>query len=78
MFEYVDEENHVEYYVLENLGSESYLAPEMKEADFFLMVKGAYTQLDNDIRIDLMKIGNVLASFKVEPEKLKSKQNFLF
>lgn len=78
IYDYFDEENQVEYYLIENLGTESYLAPELKEADFFLMIKGAYSQLNTDIKKSLMTSRNVLASFSINPEKLKSRHNFLF
>ena len=78
IYDFLDEENQVEYYLIENLGSESYLAPELKEADFFLMIKGAYSQLNADINKSLMNVRNVLAAFTIQPEKLKSRQNFLF
>ena len=78
LYDYFDEENQVEYYLIENLGTELYLAPELKEADFFLMIKGAYSQLNADIKKSLMNAKHVLATFSITPEKLKSRQNFLF
>ncbi len=78
-YEFIDEDNYLEYYLISNLGNNGYLISEQKKVDFFLMLKGNTSA--NQIQDFICKINSlslVLTSFKIDPTQLKSKQNLLF
>ncbi|MGB4774675.1 MAG: IPExxxVDY family protein [Daejeonella sp.] len=76
---YKNIQTETEYYILSNKGTEGFLVPEMKEADFFLLIRN---YIDNeDLRtviIALNKIPEVVVAAEVNPKKLKSKENLIF
>ncbi len=76
---YLDEDNHIDYYIITNRSKSGFLLPEQKSVDYFLLLKGNYS--DELIKNLIWKINNislVLTSFKINPLQLKSKQNLLF
>ncbi len=78
-YEFIDEANYLEYYLISNRGNSGYIIPEQKTMDFFLMIKGNIS--DNHTKESIAKINSlslVLTSFNVDPNQLKSKQNLLF
>ena len=78
-YEYYDEANQVELYLIANKGGKGSLIPEQKTTDFFLLLKGNIS--DNQMNHLINKINNlrlVIAAFLINPENLKSKQNLLF
>lgn len=78
-YEFMDEENYSEYFLIANRSSKGFLIPEQKNTDFLFMIKGAaYDSLIEEI---LEKIGTseiVLTSYLINVDSLKSKQNLLF
>ena len=78
-YEFIDEINYLEFYLIANKGSKGNLIPEHKTTDFFLMLKGnpSSSQL-SDFTVKINELSLVLAAFKINPESLKSKQNLLF
>ncbi len=78
IFEYIDEVDQSQYNVITNKRNGEYLIPEMKEADYFFMIRG-YAQ-DSD-KTELLKAirsnPDIQAVFEVDPESLKSKQNLI-
>ena len=78
-YEFLDNINYLDFYLIANKGSKGNLIPEHKTTDFFLMLKGHSSdgQL-TDFTIKINELSLVLAAFKVDPESLKSKQNLLF
>jgi hypothetical protein len=78
-YEFIDEDNYVEYYLISNLGSNGYLIPEQKKVDFFLLLKGnTSTNQAKDIIGRINSLSLVLTSFNIDPNQLKSKHNLLF
>jgi hypothetical protein len=78
-YEYIDEENYIEYYLISNLCSNGYLVPEQKKVDFFLLLKGnTSTNKAKDIIDRINSLSLVLTSFNIDPNQLKSKHNLLF
>ena len=78
-YEFIDETNYLEYYLISNRGNSGHIIPEQKSMDFFLMIKGNIS--DNHTKYCIAKINSlslVLTSFNVDPNQLKSKQNLLF
>lgn len=73
------EEELKEYYLIGNRSKGVYLIPEESEVDYFLVLKGFFS--DEEIKKLAQKIGElktVLTSFAIEVEELKSKQNLVF
>jgi hypothetical protein len=63
-YEYIDEDNYIEYYLISNLGSNGYLIPEQKKVDFFLLLKGnTSTNQAKDIIGRINSLSLVLTSF---------------
>lgn len=78
-FHYKAEQGETEFFLLANKGTEGYLIPEMKKADYFILVHNYIDQEDLEHLISgLNQIPEVLAAIEVDPRKLKSKENLIF
>jgi len=78
-YEYIDEDNYLEYYLISNRGDNGFLIPEQKKVDFFFMAKGNISENHtNDVINKINTLSLVLTSFSIDPNLLKSKQNLLF
>ena len=79
MYEYYWEASETSFYLIANRGADGLLIPEMREADYFLMIKNYIDDQDlNDIINGLNKIQEVVAAIKIDPKKIKSRENLLF
>src|ERR1700712_2802599 len=68
-----------DFYFIANKGSDGYLIPEMRKADYFLMIKNYIDDNDLDNLISaLNKIPEIVAAVKIDPKKIKSRENLLF
>ena len=97
LFEFKDENNYINYYLINNKYSQlvktqknvglfegNYstifnLIPEKKNVDFFLKIEGCNQQ--NFIRTlvaELNKINQVITSYSIDTNSLKSKNNLIF
>lgn len=78
-YEFIDEAEYLEYYLISNRGKTGFLIPEQKSVDFLLMIKG---NISNDLTMSIIAKINplslILTSFEINPNNLKSKQNLLF
>lgn len=78
-YEFLDEDNYIEYYLISNRSKNGYLIPEHKKVDFFFLLKGSASSSQiQDIICKINSLSLVLTSFKIDPTQLKSKQNLLF
>ena len=78
-YEFIDEANYLEYFLISNRAKNGFLIPEQKKVDFFLMVRGNISEsLTKDIIGKINSLSLVLTSFNIDPNQLKSKQNLLF
>ena len=78
-YEFIDEENYIEYFLINNISNNGYLIAEQKKVDFFLMLKGnTSTNQVKDFIAKINSLSLVLTSFSIDPNQLKSKQNLLF
>lgn len=78
-FNYSWETTETDFYFIGNKGSEGYLVPEMREADYFMLIKNYIDESDLETIISaLNKIPEVVAAVKIEPKKIKSRENLLF
>lgn len=68
-----------EFYLLANKGTEGYLIPEMKQVDYFILIKNFIDKDDlNQLIEGINKLPEVVVAAEVDPEKLKSKENLIF
>jgi hypothetical protein len=78
-YEFIDENNYIDYYLIANKGNKGNLIKEQKTTDFFLLLKGNISDNQlNDILSKINALNLVLTAFKIMPESLKSKQNLIF
>ena len=79
MFEFYWEASETFFYLIANRGTDGLLIPEMREADYFLMIKNYIDDTDlDDIINGLNKIPEIVAAIKIDPKKIKSRENLLF
>ncbi len=79
IYHYSWETTETDFYFIANKGSDGYLIPEISQADYFLMIKNYIddTELDGLISA-LNKIPEIVAAVKIDPKKIKSRENLLF
>lgn len=78
-FEFIDENNNIEYFVIANKSSEGYLVSEKQSIDYFLVLKGSVTdKLVENLAKKVKEIDHVIIAHRIDVTKLKSKQNLLF
>ena len=78
-YEYYDEEEHIEYYLIKNVSNNfQRLIPEKDQIDYFLVIKNNFVREINDILIRLKEIESILTAFIFDPSELKSKGNLVF
>lgn len=73
------ETTETDFYFIANKGSEGYLIPEMRKADYFLLIKNYIDEIDLDNLVSsLNKIPEIVAAVKIDAKKIKSRENLLF
>ena len=78
-FSFIDDENLVEFYLINNRRSNGILIPEEKKSDYFLMIRGVLRGGHKEELIEkISNIKNVLTTYEIEVDQLKSKSNLLF
>jgi hypothetical protein len=79
LYKYHWEASETDFYFIANKGSDGYLVPEMRKADYFLMIKNYIDDDDLDKMITtLNRIPEIVAAVKIDPKKIKSRENLLF
>jgi hypothetical protein len=79
VFEHVHEENDSGFFLVANRTETTFLIPEHKSFDYFLIVRGAYDAAYRDSMVKkIREIPFVLAVLSVVPQTLKSRQNLIF
>jgi hypothetical protein len=79
LYQYHWEASETDFFFIANKGSDGYLVPEMREADYFLMIKNYIDGDDLDKLITaLNRIPEIVAAVKIDPKKIKSRENLLF
>jgi hypothetical protein len=79
LYHYNWETTETDFYFIANKGSEGYLIPEMRKADYFLLIKNYIDENDLDNLVSaLNKIPEIVAAVKIDPKKIKSRENLLF
>ncbi|MBK0382193.1 IPExxxVDY family protein [Pedobacter sp. SD-b] len=76
---YCPEGTECEFYLIANKGNEGYLIPEMKETDYFILIKEFIDEEDLDLLISRLRLVNeIQVVIDIDPSKLKSKENLIF
>lgn len=79
LFEYLDEENRIDYYLISNRSEKGILIPEHKSIDFLLQLKGVTNdEIVEELITKLSSLSIVLTAYKINVNTLKSKQNLIF
>ena len=79
IYNYRWETTETDFYFIANKGSEGYLVPEMRKADYFLLIKNYIDENDLDNLISAInKIPEIVTAVKIDPKKVKSRENLLF
>lgn len=76
-FDFFDELLHIKYRLIENRKGISLFLPEIKNADYLLIVDHTNELVEAEIVEKLRSTGTVLMAFKIGLESLKLKQNIL-
>jgi hypothetical protein len=79
LYQYSWEASETDFYFIANKGTDGYLIPEMKKADYFIMIKNYIDEDDLDNLVSgLNRIAEIVAAVKIDPKKIKSRENLLF
>jgi hypothetical protein len=79
LYKYSWESTETDFYFIGNKGSDGYLIPEMRGTDYFILIRYYIDDDDLDNIISaLNKIPEIVAAVKIEPKKIKSRENLLF
>lgn len=79
IYHYSWETTETDFYFIANKGSDGYLVPEMRKADYFLLIKNYIDENDLDSLISAInKIPEIVTAVKIDPKKVKSRENLLF
>jgi hypothetical protein len=78
LYQYHWEASETDFYFIANKGSDAYLVPEMRKVDYFMMIKNYIDDADLEKLVtDLNKIQEIVAAVKIDPKKIKSRENLL-
>jgi hypothetical protein len=78
LYEYKDEDNLLEYYLIKNKHFGKFLIHEKPSIDYFLFIYGIdYEDLDG-ISQKLKQLSSVLAIFPLDPMEIESTENLIF
>ena len=70
--------DHYSYFLIGNRGTESYLLPELKQADYVFIIQGMTDLLDIDqIKSAIKNCKTVLTAFEIDRNMAKSIQNIV-
>jgi len=73
------EASATDFFFIANKGSDGYLIPEMRKADYFLIIRNYIDEEDLDNLVTaLNRIPEIVAAVKIDPKKIKSRENLLF
>jgi RIO-like serine/threonine protein kinase len=75
---YFKEQGEQEFYLLSNRSIDGLLIPEMSNVDFFIVIREFIDQEDLSFLLNgLNKLPDIQVAAKIEPSKLKSKENLM-
>lgn len=76
---YQQSQTETEFFLLSNKGTDGFLVPEMKQTDFFILIRNYLDKKDlKEMIAAINRIPEVLVAAELDPKKLKSKENLIF
>jgi len=78
LYEFIDSENLIEYYLIKNKNKGEFLIPEKQKIDYFLFLRENYLITSNKMMQKLNNISSVLAVFGFNPREIQSTENLVF
>lgn len=78
VYNYMDEESRIDFYLMPNKHPNGFLLPEMKHIDYLMMLKENILINTDDIINKLRLSDQVLTAFEINTEEVKSIENLLF
>jgi hypothetical protein len=79
IYECFHEDNDSGIFLISNRSESSFLIPEQRSCDYFLIARGAYDVENKEEMIRrIREIPFVLTVFSIEPTSLRSRQNLIF
>lgn len=78
MYEFIDEENRLEYYMIKNKVKGQYLIPEKPSIDYFLFLCNNNVIEVNDLIAELKTVNSILGAYLFFPEEIASSENLVF
>ncbi len=76
---FLKDEDEQEYFILSNKSCEGILVPEMANVDYFLIIREYITEDDlNRLISKLNQLPDIQVAAKIDPSKLKSRENLVF
>jgi len=78
-YNYFEEPSETDFYLIANKGTDGYLIPEMRKVDYFILIKNYIDDTDLDRLVSgVNHISEIVAAVKIDPKKVKSRENLLF
>ncbi len=78
-YHYQWEATETDFYFIANRSADGVLLPEMREADYYLIVKNYIDEAElEDLIYRLNQIPEIISAVKINPKKIKSHENLLF
>lgn len=79
IYNFSEDTAETDFYFIANKGTEGYLIPEMKNADYFVLIKNYIDEADLEhMLLALNSIPEIVTAIKIDPKKIKSRENLLF
>ncbi len=77
-FEFRDNENMVDYFLIKNKSEGKFLIPEKQNIDYFMFLLENYQDKLDEFIQKLRSVQSVLAVFNFDPEEINSTENLVF
>ena len=78
LFRYEDNRHEVRYFLIDNKSGGDFFLPELKQADYLLMICSENPQMDNSgITEKIKSINEIQTAFVVDAGNIKSKENLV-
>lgn len=77
MYEFLDEENRIDYYLIKNQSFGKYLFPEKASIDYLLFLCNNHCVDPMELISELKKIKNLIGVYFLEPEEIPSANSIL-
>lgn len=78
MYEFIDEENRLEYYLIKNKHNGKFLIKEKPTIDFFLVLNNNIAVDINELITELKNVTSILGVYPFEMEEIPSVENIEF